>query len=77
VICKLKLLPVTLLPLGGCGIIIIVFSLAAVALHKASLLVDDGVRNEWRRETVTTPFSFFNCASMAFAGVPSQVQHNK
>ena len=53
-----------------------VFSLAAVALHKASFSADDGVRNEWR-ETVTAPFSFFNCASMAFAGVPSQVQHNK
>jgi len=66
-----------LLPLGGHGIIIIVFSLAAVALCKALFSADDGVRNEWRRGTVTTPFSFFNCASMAFAGVPSQVQHNK
>jgi len=65
------------LPLGGHGIIIIVFSLAAVALHKASFSADDGVRNEWRRETATTPFSPFNCASMAFAGVPSQVQRNK
>ena len=50
------------LPLGGRGIIIIVavFSLAAVALHKASFSADDGVRNEGGREIVTAPFSFFN-----------------
>jgi hypothetical protein len=46
VICKLNLLPVTLLLLGGCGIIIVVFSLAAAALRKASFSANNGVRNE-------------------------------
>jgi hypothetical protein len=35
-----------LLLLGGHGIIIMVFSLAAAALRKASFSTDDGVRNE-------------------------------
>jgi hypothetical protein len=39
-------LPATPLLLGGHGIIITVFSLAAVALRKASFSTDDGVRNE-------------------------------
>jgi hypothetical protein len=59
-ICKLNPLPATPLPLGGRGIIIAVFSLAAAALRKASFSADDGVRNERGRETVTAPFSFFN-----------------
>jgi len=46
VICKLKLLLATPLLLGGHGIIIIMFSLAAVALHKALFSADDGVRNK-------------------------------
>jgi hypothetical protein len=44
-VCKLNLLPATLLLLGGCGIIIVVSSLAATALCKASFSADDGVRN--------------------------------
>jgi hypothetical protein len=49
------------LPLGGCGIIIAVFSSAgAAALHKGSFSADDGVRNVQRRKMVTAPFSFFN-----------------
>jgi hypothetical protein len=59
-ICKLNLLLATLLPLGGCGIIITVFSLAVVALHNALFSAGDGIRNEQGRETVATPFSFFN-----------------
>jgi hypothetical protein len=53
-------LPATPLPLGGRGIIIAVFSLAATALRKASFSADDGVRNVQRRKTVTASFSFFN-----------------
>jgi hypothetical protein len=53
-------LPATPLPLGGRGIIIAVFSLAAAALRKASFSADDGVRNERGRETVIAPLSFFN-----------------
>ena len=45
-ICKLNPLPATPLLLGGRGIIIAVFSLAAAALRKASFSADDGVRNE-------------------------------
>jgi hypothetical protein len=40
-----------LLPLGGRGIIIVVFSLAAAALHKASFSTDDGVRNERKEKS--------------------------
>ena len=76
-VCKLNPLPATPLPLGGCGIIITVSALAAAALRKASFSADDGVRNVWRREMVTAPFSFFNWASKAFTDVPSQVQHDK
>ena len=65
------------LPLGGRGIIIAVFSLAAATLRKASFSADDSVRNERGGETVTAPCSFFNRASSAFAGVPIQVQHGK
>jgi hypothetical protein len=39
-------LPATLIPLGGHGIIMAVFSLAAAALCKALFSTDDGVRNE-------------------------------
>jgi len=53
-------LPATPLLLGGRGIIISVFSLAAAALHKASFSADGGVRNERGRETMTAPFNFFN-----------------
>jgi hypothetical protein len=44
--CKLNPLLVTLLLLGGCGIIFMGFSLAAVALHKALFSAVDGVKNE-------------------------------
>jgi hypothetical protein len=44
-VCKLNPLPVTLLLLGGRGIILAVSTLAAAALHKASFSADDGVRN--------------------------------
>jgi hypothetical protein len=44
--CKLNPLPAMPLPLGGCGIIFTVFSLAAAALHKESFSAVDGVRNE-------------------------------
>jgi hypothetical protein len=44
-VCKLNPLPATPLPLGGRGIIIAGFSLAAAALRKASFSADDGVRN--------------------------------
>ena len=45
-ICKLNPLPATPLLLGGRGIIIAVFSLAAAALRKALFSADDGVRDE-------------------------------
>jgi hypothetical protein len=69
--CKLNPLPVMPLLLGGHGIIIVVFSLAAAALHKALFLGDDSVRNKQGGEAVTAPFSFFNSAMKAFACVPS------